>query len=701
MAEELLPSSAAPEEEPASLYEAAAELPADFASANGNGPSQQAYEVEIDSRHEAIHDATGDLAPAAVNARPLSTEAAPSAGQATASPIGSPHDAGESPDMLRWRAEMLLDEMMVGAVDASAGDQGAFFRQAPPLSRAEWIVDEPPRAPADAPPAPARPPAANGNNAHDLPAHGVRRRAPTPLPAKGAQGASRSNGTATPNGAASANGTPAPNAAHDAHPSSNAGQSVGIVGVDYINGAVARAEPPATNGFVLSNGVRGGGEASAQPVAQGAQEEEPMRAPVQRPENSAQDEPPIPPAPFRPPPSVVARNAARPDAPSQPSQPVRNAPAQSGAYPIASTDPYSPEALAPVDFAPDGSQSAFAEAAPKAPKAPNQPAGRTALAESYAAAPQTQPVAAAPVREASRKLTAVEQRYPNSNRSQNAARATGSHADLYNVDDDVPELGPVRRNPAVINRGTVTGSMEVGSRNSRYAALLPRSTPWDLHEMEREIAALSDEMVRVLPPGHESARRAHHLLDKAQSIFVAEPQRSAEVDYYLAQVRAIVDRSRQTLQWAGLYRKRLVMYLMAWAILSAVVVAATLIFGSALGARAGSAFGWAAEGWAVNNLGPALLAIYGGALGGALGGLANLQRYLAHGVGFIDRKFSLRGLILPVMGMVAGALLFGMVAGFFRLFGIPLNSSWLLELVPALLAFGLGFAQESIYGTRE
>jgi hypothetical protein len=308
----------------------------------------------------------------------------------------------------------------------------------------------------------------------------------------------------------------------------------------------------------------------------------------------------------------------------------------------------------------------------------------------------------------------VEQRYPRSpGRSssrppagtEHTTHVAGVHVDRYNTDDDLPELGPIRRNPSVINHGTVTGSMTasmtVGNRNSRYAALLPRSTPWDLHEMEREIAALSEEMERVLPPGHESARRARHLLDKAQTIFVSDPQRSAEVDYYLSQVRAIVDRSRQTLHWASLYRKWLIHYLLAWVLLSAIVVAAMLVFGNTFGAYMSSALGWAANGWAANSIAPALLSVYGGALGGALGGLINLQRYLGNGVGFIDRKYSLRGLILPVMGLVSGGLIFGLLSGLFWLFGIALNSSWLLELVPALLAFGLGFAQESIYGTRE
>ncbi len=243
--------------------------------------------------------------------------------------------------------------------------------------------------------------------------------------------------------------------------------------------------------------------------------------------------------------------------------------------------------------------------------------------------------------------------------------------------------------------------MSVGARNSRYAALLPRSTPWDQHEMEREFAMLAEEMARVLPSSHESARRAHHLLDKAQAIFASDPQRSAEVDYYLTQVRAIVDRSRQTLQWANLYHKRLVRYLLAWVVLATVVIGAAFVFGEPMGARIAGAMGWSATGWAAASAVPGLLAVFAGALGGAVGGLVNLRRYLAHGVGFIDRKYSLRGLILPVMGMLSGALLFGLLSAIFWLFGVPLNSSRLLELIPALLAFALGFAQESIYGTRE
>lgn len=707
MPEEPLPWSAAPEEDTAALYEAAAESSVDAASANGNVAAQQ-DEAQLEANSHTVSDA----APADFGA-PQHMRS----GRDDAAPVASPPEpsalpyTGDTPDMLRWRAEMLMDEMMVGAVDASAGDQGGFFRQAPPLARAEWIRDEPPPAPSPVPKA------ANGaNGTGHAPANGVMnngspRRAPTPLPAKGANGAASANGVRTAYAARPGSG----------HSSANGdASSNGIVGVNHTNGAVSGAVSgvastredhvaggPPSNGFVLSSGIRGGtGEAPAQPPAHSVHAEGDERS---HDADRLRDEPPIPPAPFRPPPSVVARSAPRAGFPPQP---ARSGAPPTGAHPIASTDPYSPEALAPADFA--FSTTDAVAASPPAARAPNRLAGRTeTAAPEQAPSPPVQPAqASGKGGDPARKLTAVEQRYPrSSSRTEGAARAPGSHgggshADLSNVDDDLPELGPIRRNPSVINRGPSAsnggaGSMVVANRNSRYAALLPRSTPWDVHEMEREIAALSEEMTRVLPPGHESARRARHLLDKAQTIFAADPQRSAEVDYYLSQVRTIVQRSRQTLQWAGLYRKRLVLYLMAWLVLSGIVVAASLIFGSALGERISGAVGWAADGWAANHVGPALLALYGGALGGSLGGMINLRRYLAHGVGFIDRKYSLRGLILPVMGMLSGAVLFGLMSGLFRIFAIPLNSSWLLELVPALLAFGLGFSQESIYGTRE
>lgn len=313
--------------------------------------------------------------------------------------------------------------------------------------------------------------------------------------------------------------------------------------------------------------------------------------------------------------------------------------------------------------------------------------------------------------ETTRRLTAVENRYPRPAHrpppQPYASGLGGAHSDLVydDIDAAAPGLGPVRRNPAVINgssvNGALAGAMAVGGRNARYAALLPRSTPWDVHEMEREIASLADEMARVLPSGHESSRRARHLLEKAQSIFGSDPLRSAEVDYYLSQVRAIVQRSRQTLEWSLLYRKRLTLYLGAWIVFSLVCIVGAVLFAPEMTTQAATTTGWSPDGFWGQGFVAAWLALFGGSLGGALGARYNLHRFRQEGTGFVDRKYGLRTLILPLMGMLAGLVTFLFLGGLLWLMGISTTDSLLLMLLPAAVAFSLSALQEHIYGTRD
>lgn len=532
--------------------------------------------------------------------------------------------SGESPDLLRWRAELLMDEMMVGAVDASAGDVSV-FRPAPYIE-AEMRPAEPWQSPArestSRPAAPARP-----------------ARAPRPIvpggngPAQTAPYANGSNGQSggLPQGA---NGTPA-NGTTAYGATANGGKANGASG----DGA---------QGNGAANSTYGNGHAHDAPG--------PAPMPPYQPASVSRVIPPAAASSAIPPAAAGSSETAQATAPSQ------------TARRTASSAPVSP--------------------------APRTPAGERHPYDD----------------EPPRKVTPVEQRYPRSTgrRAEPIASpaSTGRHADeLYADEGYVQGLGPIRRNPAVIRHDPVAGAMAVGSlasrHSSQYAQLLPRSTPWDEHEMQREIAALADEMARVLPAGHESSRRARHLLEKAQTIFSSDPLRSAEVDYYLSQVRAIVQRSRQTVQWSGLYRKRLVLYHTAWLLYSGLVVATCLLYGTEIAESLGAWFGWPQGGFMARTFVPGLVAIFGGAFGGALGGLLNLQRFHRRDLGYVDRKYSLLGLMLPVIGLLIGLALFGVVAGAMALVGWAGVWPLWLELTPALLAFSLGLLQETIYGTRD
>ena len=101
-----------------------------------------------------------------------------------------------------------------------------------------------------------------------------------------------------------------------------------------------------------------------------------------------------------------------------------------------------------------------------------------------------------------------------------------------------------------------------------------------------------------------------------------------------------------------------------------------------------------------HNLLTALVAFFGGALGGALGAFIDMRQYAQVKQGFFDRKYSLRGLILPLIGGTIGLILCLFFGLFYSLFGADPATNLLLGALPALLAFAFGIAQEFIYGTR-
>ena len=100
----------------------------------------------------------------------------------------------------------------------------------------------------------------------------------------------------------------------------------------------------------------------------------------------------------------------------------------------------------------------------------------------------------------------------------------------------------------------------------------------DIDTLHKEISDLHSEIAALLPVGNETSERARHLLDKAYSILQSDPSRSAEVEYYMQQVRSIVLRLHQARQWSDLYRQRLHVYLLGWLGLSAMVLFARFLF---------------------------------------------------------------------------------------------------------------------------
>lgn len=261
-------------------------------------------------------------------------------------------------------------------------------------------------------------------------------------------------------------------------------------------------------------------------------------------------------------------------------------------------------------------------------------------------------------------------------------------------DGDGPVNGAVRRYAA-----SPASTMTVGARASLRSNLLPRSSEVDATAAEHEIDALLHEVAATLPPGHEATERSRHLLNKAQTILHSDQSRSAEIEYYLQQVRRILERTRQRRAWSELYRTRLWTYLVSWTLLAVVVMAGIGLYRSEFTRLLADFAGVAPEAIWVRFAGMTLLTACAGALGAILGVFMGIARRQRIEFGYFDRKYGLRGLLMPIFGFFFGVLIAAGAAALFYLLGVAPDQSALI-LIPIVIAFFVGVGQESLYGAR-
>ena len=242
--------------------------------------------------------------------------------------------------------------------------------------------------------------------------------------------------------------------------------------------------------------------------------------------------------------------------------------------------------------------------------------------------------------------------------------------------------------------------MSVNVRGANRSNLLPRNNEIDATAAQQEINDLLRALNTALPAGNEAVERSRHLLNKAQTLLQSDPTRTAEVDYYLQQVRRIVQRARQTQQWSSLYRRRLTSYLTAWLLLSLLVVSAATLSARPLAEWLNQVIDLP-DWWMVMQQAPLLLAgAFAGSLGASLSALLHMQRHAAREYGYFDRKYGLRGLLLPLLGLFLGLLLALIWAGVYLAAGLdPVLYTWAVA-APAAVALLIGFGQQWLYGAR-
>lgn len=257
-----------------------------------------------------------------------------------------------------------------------------------------------------------------------------------------------------------------------------------------------------------------------------------------------------------------------------------------------------------------------------------------------------------------------------------------------------PANGAVRRQSP-----SPASTMTIGARASLRSNLLPRSSEVDAAAAQQEIDELTRAVAIALPPGHEATERSRHLLNKAQNILQSDQSRSAEIEYYLQQVRRILERTQQRTAWSDLYRTRLWAYLVSWTLLALVVLMGVGSYRTQFAAMLAALFDVAPDAPWVVATGMTVATACAGALGAVLGVYIGIARRQRTEFGYFDRKYGLRGLLMPVIGFVFGGLIAGAFAVLFNLLGIDPNQS-VVALLPIGIAFFVGIGQESLYGAR-
>ena len=245
---------------------------------------------------------------------------------------------------------------------------------------------------------------------------------------------------------------------------------------------------------------------------------------------------------------------------------------------------------------------------------------------------------------------------------------------------------------------------DVSSRvagNGRSSTLLPRNSEVDTRTLTAEIATLKDDIGTILAPDHEWSIRSNHLLEKALNILKLDPSRSAEVEYYLKQARSIRTRAQQNFAWSQLYYGRLTTYLWAWSLLALVVLITCALYFWPLTEYLIERYGWSTNGFAAGNAVAFLSTLFAGALGASIGSLVNVRKRNHIRSGFFDRKYSLRGLILPPMSLIVASLIYLLFGLVFFLAGYTPLTSLVIVAFPISVALFYGYFQEKVYGTAE
>jgi hypothetical protein len=196
------------------------------------------------------------------------------------------------------------------------------------------------------------------------------------------------------------------------------------------------------------------------------------------------------------------------------------------------------------------------------------------------------------------------------------------------------------------------------------------------------------------PP--EKAERALSLLREARQVLLETPEEYVAAEYRTMQVRAMLDRVRESRKQSGYYAPRILVYETVWLVLflAGLILAAPLAGWITRLAQIG-----VANEAALLNIYPIVNTMMWGGVGGVVGALYSLWWHISEQQDF-DRHYLTWYLVQPILGLVLGGIVFLLMAGGFLLLQVNLqdpNAATAARLLPNLTAVLAGFRQNFVY----
>jgi hypothetical protein len=225
---------------------------------------------------------------------------------------------------------------------------------------------------------------------------------------------------------------------------------------------------------------------------------------------------------------------------------------------------------------------------------------------------------------------------------------------------------------------------------SRLDKVLDKGWQRELHQ---QIDGLYKSVATEFSSPPAKAEQALGMLREARQLLIDTPEEYVSAEYRTMQVRAMLDRIKESRKQSGSYGPRILLYETAWLIVlvAGMILAAPLATWIAL---------WGAvTGPSLMNIYPLFNTMMWGGIGGIVGALYTLWWHISEQQDF-DRQYLTWYLVQPLLGMVLGGIVFLLLASGFLILQVNLtdkDAATGARLLPYLTAVLAGFRQNFVY----